>query len=185
MFTSGTACILPNLPLWLLLELAFLKLTFLMDRLHWGEHSNCLCFLLQLSMGDVRMCPHVSCYILAFLHDVKCLFAWLSIFTNSKYAPLYMGAHICMYGDAHTPIKLDFSVHKITGGSLCCRWMIKVIVILIFKAWDCFSMCAEQIVPAPRCDQVFSPFSANLNYWRRCARLLLTELIYYPLVFLL
>lgn len=148
MFPAGTACLLPNLPLWLLLELASLKLTFLLDRLHWGEHSNCLC-LFHLSMGDVQMFPRVSFYIVAwckmsFLHGYPFV-------GNLQHAPLYMGCkhmHVTRHTQGHTIIKLYFSVHKITGSSLCCWSMIKVIVTLIFKGLDCFSMCAEQIVPA-------------------------------------
>lgn len=82
-----------------------------------------------------------------------------------------------------------YTLYHLTGFSLAvalgCRPMIKVIVALIFKGWDCFRMCAEQIVPVSSCDQDFSTFPASLNYCRRCARLLLTELIYYLLVFLL
>lgn len=63
--------------------------------------------------------------------------------------------------------------------------MIKVIVTLILKSWGCFVLGAEQMVPASSCDQDFSSFSASLNYCRRCAGLLLTELIYNLLVFLL
>lgn len=80
----------------------------------------------------------------------------------------------------HTTNSLDISVYKITGRSLCCRLMIKVIVPLILKAWECVILRAEQIVPASSCDQDFSSFSASLSH---SAGLLLTELIYYLLVF--
>lgn len=92
-------------------------------------------------------------------------------------------AHTNVWRHAHT---LPFiSVYKITGSSLCGRPTIKAIVTLILKSWGCFVLCAEQMVPASSCDQDFSSFSASLNYCRRCAELLLTELIYNLLVFLL
>lgn len=88
-----------------------------------------------------------------FLHDYP-------FFTHLKHV---YGMHIYACTETHTAIKLFFSVHEITGSSLG-RPMIKVIVTLIFKGWDCFSMCAEQIVPTSSCDQDFSSFSASLNY---------------------
>lgn len=81
--------------------------------------------------------------------------------------PFYIGhtyIHVQGHTFPHTAIKLDFPIHKINGSSLCCRPMIKVIVTLICKGGDCFSMCAEQIVPASSCDQEFSSFWASLNY---------------------
>lgn len=47
-----------------------------------------------------------------------------------------------------------------------------------------FIPCTEQIVPASSCDQDFSSFLASWHYCHCCAGLLLTELIYYQLVFL-
>lgn len=104
MLTAGIACVLPNLPFWLLLELASLKLTFLMDRLHWGEHSNCLCVFSQLSMGDVQMCPRVSRYIVAFLHDVKCAFCMIIHFHKFRtFSSVYVKhTYTCMETHAHT-----------------------------------------------------------------------------------
>lgn len=45
--------------------------------------------------------------------------------------------------------------------------MIKVVVTLIFKDWDWFSVYAEQIVPESICDQDFISFWVSLNYCHR------------------
>lgn len=97
------------------------------------------------------MCSHVLCYITSFVYDVYRMLAYVCTETCTP---------------AHTAIKLDFSVQEITGSSLCCRPMKKVVVTLIFKGWDWFSVCAEQIVPASSCDQDFISFWVSLNYCR-------------------
>lgn len=61
---------------------------------------------------------------------------------------------------------------------------IKVIVTLILTGVRRFIPGVEQIAPASSCDQDFSSFLASLNRCHCCAGLLLTELIYYQLVFL-
>lgn len=105
------------------------------------------------------MCKCVLVFHATPLHSTSCimensLFCMIIHFHRLKMCSFVYGTHKNACTETHT----------VTGSSLCCRPMIKVIVTLIFKGWDCFSMCAEQIVPASSCDQDFSSFWASLNY---------------------